>query len=273
MINQQTRLNMVIGHPLTHTQSPLLHKMLYQALTLNAVLLAFAHPQLPSLIQAIKVLAVELTAVTMPFKESILQYLDYCSPEAENLQAANTIIQRAGKFWGHNTDVDGIVYALRKTTLADKHVLIIGAGGAARALAYVLQKNRANLYWLNRSKKRALNLTKIFGGEVVERKHIRHIPFDILVNTTPLGMYPAIRASALPNYLFKPEQTVFDMVYNPLRTRLLKQAATQGAKIISGLEMFIGQGLRQVELWQQQPIPHAKKMLADIKKALSQGQS
>ena len=111
MINQKTQLNMVIGFPLEHTKSPLLHNSVYHALSINAVLLAFPNKDLPSLIKTIKTLSIGLTAVTMPFKEKIIKYLDDYSPEVEALKAANTIILRQGKLHGYNTDVDGIKYA------------------------------------------------------------------------------------------------------------------------------------------------------------------
>lgn len=249
MINNKTSLNMVIGYPLEHSQSPILHNTIYQALKLNTVLLAFPCWEIQTLIQAIKTLTVSLTAVTMPFKEEVMNYLDSWNVDVEALQAVNTIIQRQGKLIGYNTDVDGIAYALRTTTVAHKNVLIIGAGGAARALAYFLQKNNAHIFWLNRTPEKAEKLSNLFGGELINRKQINDLQVDIIINTTPVGMYPQKNANPLENYLFNYKQTVFDMVYNPTTTELLQQAQKNGAKIISGLDMFIGQGIRQIELW------------------------
>jgi shikimate dehydrogenase len=252
MITAKTKLNMVIGHPLSHTQSPTLHNAIYQHIQVDAILLAFPHTKLSSLIQSIKTLAVELVAVTMPFKEKIIKYLDYCSPEVESLKAANTLIQRDNKLYGYNTDVDGVAYALRDINLNNKNILIIGAGGAARAAAFFLKNQQANLYWLNRTEKKAVNIAKFFGGEVIDNRLLSQLHIDIIINTTPLGMYPEIDSSPLNNDIFKSHQIVFDMIYNPLETRMLSQAKKQGAKIISGIDMFIGQGLRQIELWQNQ---------------------
>lgn len=240
---------MVIGYPLAQTRSPVLHNAIYQALNMDAILLAFSHPKIEPLIQAIKTLSVELTAVTIPFKEKVFKYLDYYAPDVKALKVANTIIQRDGKLWGYNTDIDGIAYALRNTILLGKHVLVIGAGGAARAAAYVLQQNNAKLFWLNRTKKKALSLAKVFGGDVIDRKQLRNLRIDVVVNTTPLGMYPHTKISSLPNYRFNAEQTVFDLIYNPISTKLLTEARKRGAKTISGLDMFVKQGVRQVELW------------------------
>jgi shikimate dehydrogenase len=248
-INNKTQLNMVIGYPLEHSQSPMLHTLSYQLLDINAVLLAQSRLlPLKSLIQAIKILSITLIAVTSPYKEKIIKYLDQCSDEVSELQAANTIIQRDGKLYGYNTDVAGISYALRHTVIKNKKVLILGAGGAARALAYFLKKNQAQLFWINRTSKKATVLAKKFGGYVVTNHELNEIPLDIIINTTPIGSYPNVDSSPLPNYAFHAQQVVFDMVYNPLMTPLLKQAKKYRAKIISGLEMFIGQGLNQIEL-------------------------
>lgn len=256
-INQKTRLNMVIGNPLDHTQSPLLHTTIYETLGLPAVLLAFPHADLAALIMAIKTLSVELTTVTMPYKEQVLQYVDVQSAEVQALKAVNTLIQRDGKLYGYNTDVNGIEYALSNIELTEKNVLIIGAGGAAGALGYVLKKNQANLFWLNRTVDKAQVLASEFGGAVITAKDLAELTADIIINTTPIGMYPDVKQSPLTAYEFTRKQTVFDMVYNPVDTLLLKQAKSAGATVISGVEMFIGQALRQIELWQNLTKPLA----------------
>ena len=139
-VTNKTRLNTVIGYPLEHSQSPVLHDAVYQLLGINAVLLAQSHLQLKSLIQAIKTLSIELTAVTSPYKEKVIKYLDQYSSEVNVLQAANTIIQRDGKLHGYNTDIDGIAFALRNIAVRGKYVVVIGAGGAARVMGYFLKK-------------------------------------------------------------------------------------------------------------------------------------
>jgi shikimate dehydrogenase len=244
--------NWIIGYPLTHTQSPVLHNKIYEYLNLNACLVAQANEQLGPLIENIKKRPIALTAVTMPFKEKVIDYLDVCSAEVEQLQAANTIIQKENKLYGHNTDIDGIAYALRDTVLLEKNVLIIGAGGAACALAYVLKKEKAHLFWFNRTPEKALALIRQWGGELVDLEQIHTLNFDVIINTTPLGLYPHTNATPFPQEYLHSEQAVFDMVYNPYETLLLKQAKQAGALCISGLDMFIGQALRQIELWQEQ---------------------
>lgn len=252
IITAKTTLNMVVGYPLDHTQSPLLHNTIYQWLNISAVLLAFSHEDLAALMQSIKTLSIGLTAVTMPFKEKILPYMDACSEEVTALKAANTIIQRDHKLTAYNTDVAGIAYALRHESLQHKKVLILGAGGAARAAAYYAEKNQAELLWLNRTQAHAKRLAQHFGGEVISESEVHTLPIDVIINTTPLGLFPEIDHTPLPHYHFKPEQVVFDMVYHPINTRLVQEATAAGASIVSGLDMFIGQGMKQVELWSQQ---------------------
>lgn len=242
-------LNRVIGYPLAHTKSPLLHNTLYQALNISAELRPFPGENLKTQIQAIQTLSTPLTAVTMPFKQAILDYLDSQSPEVISLKAANTLIQREGKLYGYNTDIDGIAYALRGINITGKRVLIIGSGGVAHAVGYFMQKNKAHLFWLNRSPEKALMLSKIFGGDRITPLQLTSLPLDIIVNATPVGMHPNDEASPLPGYIFNAEQVVFDVIYHPMMTTLLKQAKKNQAATISGLEMFIGQGIKQVELW------------------------
>lgn len=244
--------NSVIGWPISHSQSPKLHQYLYQSLGIDAVMLPLSHPTLPPLVQAIKTLKVELTAVTAPFKEDIMDYLDVCSEASQAIQAVNTVIQRADrKLYGYNTDVDGIAYALRSVSLADKQVLIIGAGGAARAAAYVAQQNGARLFCLNRTRARAEALTRLFSGEVITQHQVREIAWDVIIQTTPVGTFPHVKDSPLPHYPWTSQQVVFDMVYNPMRTALLKCAEKAGARTLSGMDMFVVQAVHQVALWQQ----------------------
>lgn len=272
MINNKSRLNMVIGNPLAHTQSPILHNTAYKILNCNAIMLAHQTSNLSSTIQALKTLSVGLIAVTMPYKKDILQYLDNMSDEVKQLKSANTIIYHDGKLSGYNTDINGVAYALRNINLENKNVLIIGAGGASHAAAYHLKENKANLLWLNRTPQHALALIEIFGGKMVNINQLDDMHIDIIINTTPLGMFPDSNVSPLPTYQFGSGQILFDMVYNPIDTMLLKQAKSQGATCISGLDMFIGQGLKQIELWLNESIV-TTKIIALIKTELEKYQA
>jgi len=273
MNNAKTTLNMVIGHPLTHTQSPCLHHHLYQQLGLNAVLLAFSNQTVEPLIKTIKTLKIGLTAVTLPFKETVVNHVSDCDMAGQAIGAINTIIQRQGKLYGYNTDVSGIAHALKNIVLNDKRVLIIGAGGAARAAGYLVQEQGAHIFWLNRTRKCAEKLCKDFSGTVIDHAQLKNLSIDVIINTTPLGMFPSVEQSPLLDYQFRASQVVFDMVYNPMDTQLLLSAKQANAKTISGINMFIGQGIRQVELWTGQDIHSNDALLAQVEKLLIEQQT
>jgi len=248
-INAYTQLNLVIGNPIKHSESPRLHKIVYDALGINAVMLAVENPHLPELVQSIRSLSVKLTAVTSPYKASILSFVDTQSEAVTALKAANTLIYDQGKIHAENTDVEGIQKALANTALKEKNMLIIGAGGAARAVAYALKPHNPTLYWLNRTEANANQMVRMWGGSVAAHELIQDLPIDIIINTTPVGMAPNAEQTPLPGYVFKPEQTVFDLVYTPRHTRLLKEAHLAGATCISGIHMFIAQAIKQIELF------------------------
>lgn len=275
MNQHDTKLNLVIGYPLHHSQSPLLHNTIYQYIGINSIMRAQSSPELNALIQTIKTLSVELTAVTMPFKEDVFKYLDDCSEEVVALKTANTLIYRHNRLHGYNTDIDGIAFAFSEISVNKKQVLVMGAGGAARAMGYFLKKNQADIIWMNRNSEKAELLADTFGGDVIFFDKVGNISPDIIVNATPVGLYPHINESLLPDEIFHKEQIVFDMVYNPVLTKLLKQAETSQAKILSGLDMFIGQGLKQIELLTgsklDEPviIDRLKKLLVQNQRALS----
>ena len=245
-----TQLNLVAGNPIRHSESPRLHQRIYDALGINAVMLAVENPPLPELIRSIRTLSIPLTAITLPFKTDILSYVDSQSDAVSTLHAANTLLLRQGKIHAENTDVDGILHALSRTDLHHQHVLIIGAGGAARAVGYALKSFHASLYWLNRTPEHAETLAAQWGGNVVTPEQLHALPLDIIINTTPIGMSPHVQATPLPDYLFKPHQTVFDLIYTPRETQLLAQARSAGAACISGINMFIAQAWQQVVLFQ-----------------------
>lgn len=251
-IDQKTRLNMVVGFPLAHTLSPLIHNKVYQELGLNAVLLAAPMAEADRAAESIRTLPVDLVSVTMPLKEKMVSLMDECSEEVREIQALNTIFQRDGRLSGYNTDIIGIEYVLRDVSLQGKSVLLLGAGGAARACAYVMQKQGAILYCLNRTPARALSLTRTFGGTPVSEAELPDLPLDLVVNATPTGM--SGQASLLRGYPFQPGQCVFDMVYQPEETALLSEARQRGAMTYRGLDMLIAQALAQIELMTGKPL-------------------
>ncbi len=249
-ISSQTKLNAVIGYPLAHSMSPLLHTGSYQTHGIDAVMLALPHPDVGKLVDAIRTLGIGLTAVTIPHKETIIPYLDEVDESARDIGAVNTVIARDTKLRGFNTDVMGVERALEGVEVSGKNALIVGSGGAARAVAAALSKMGVQRYYWNRTPEKAHALATQFGGSVVESLQDAHsLRLDLIVNATPIGMSPNINLTPLPGYPFQPHQSVMDCVYNPLETQLLKEARAAGARGISGVEMFIAQGIEQIRLW------------------------
>lgn len=251
-INAHTRLNAVIGNPVLHSQSPRLHQALYEEMGINAIMLAFENPSLDDYISSVRTLSIGLTAVTMPFKTDILDFVDTRSDAVNTLNAANTLLYANGLIHAENTDVDGIRAALANTPLRGKNVLIIGAGGAARAAAYALQNTHAQCYVLNRTLAHAEALTQALSGTCVMQGDLNDLPIDVIINATPIGMSTTLHDTPLPGYIFKPHQTVFDLIYTPRETRLLREANEAGAHCIAGIEMFVAQARSQVQLYLHQ---------------------
>ena len=249
MITSKTQLNAVIGNPIGHSKSPVLHNALYEQLGIDAVMLAFSGNNVRRLIAGIKGLNIGLTAVTIPFKQSVLPYLDSIDRRAKVMKSVNTIINKDGRISGYNTDIDGIALALKGVNLKGKNVLILGAGGAARAATYFCKLSKAKIFYFSRTLLKAQNLRREFGGTVLGLNQILSVNFGLIVNATPVGMHPNANNSPIQKNVFKKNQYVFDLVYNPRHTKFLKDAKSMGAKTISGVEMFVGQALKQIELY------------------------
>jgi len=177
-------------------------------------------------------------------------------PLARRIGAVNTVWRRAARWRGANTDVEGVRVPLeRRTRLAGASVLLVGNGGAARAAAFTLVDAGARLSIVGRSPDRVRALARLCGAEPVLREQLGDRHFDILVHATPLGMYPNVNDCFFPDRI--PADIVFDMVYNPVDTVLLRRAREQGKEVISGLEMFNEQAARQFEIWTGEPAPRA----------------
>ncbi len=248
-INSQTKLNIVIGHPLEHSLSPALHNAVYEREGIAAVMLALDNASAPAAVRIIRDFPARLTAVTMPYKTTVMDYLDEIDAAAKKIGAVNTVINKEGKLYGYNTDIAGIAFALRHVEITGKKVALIGAGGAARPAAYHIRKKGGKLFILNRSSKKARILAEEFGGTAVNTKFIQGMRIDLLINATPLGMRPRLDKMPVEKNILKNTSEVFDMVYNPVETKLLKTARQMGIRIISGLDMFVAQGLEQERLW------------------------
>ncbi|MSV33977.1 MAG: shikimate dehydrogenase [Bryobacterales bacterium] len=248
----------VIADPVWHSISPAVHNRAFQARRIDAVYLPFlVHSvQLKDFFQLAQKLPLAGFSVTLPHKQKILRYLDHVDPLARRIGAVNTVWRKSGKWRGANTDADGVTRPLAKRLkLAKASVLVVGNGGAARSAAYALAEAGAKLAITGRNVDRVRVLARASGAELLTREQAEARTFDVLVHATPLGMYPRVDQCFFPGRI--PAEMVFDMVYNPLDTVLLRKAKSQGAEIVSGLEMFIEQAVRQFEIFTGESAPKA----------------
>ena len=252
----KTRVYGVIGNPIGHSLSPLLHNTGYAAAKKDAVFLPFLVEDLREFLKVARDLGVAGFSVTIPHKKKIFDYLDECEPLAEEIGAVNTVtIRHNGKLAGSNTDYVGVLRALEgKLTLKNSRVLIFGAGGSARAAAFALTKAGAELLVCARRENAAKELARAVHGGVVKRAALRREKLDAIVNTTPVGMHPHEGSSPLDAAELNCD-LLMDLIYRPLRTKLLRMAAARGIRTVSGVEMFLAQGFAQWELWMRTPAP------------------
>lgn len=258
-----TRVCALIGDPVEHSLSPRIHNAAFQHLKLNYVYVAFrvTGEDLENALQGARALKIHGLNVTMPLKTRIVSYMDRLDPSAERIGAVNTVLNEEGRLIGHNTDGLGALTALRAhgQDPTNKKVLILGAGGASRAVSYALSGDAREIVILNRTvwKARALanELNKAFGkrvrhGRLDEKELEKELEdVDILINATPLGMHPNENETPVSRRLLRSDLTVFDLVYNPPETRLLREAREIGAKTINGLAMLVHQGALSFEIW------------------------
>ena len=255
-LNRRTRIYGLIGDPVSHSLSPQMHNAGFHARRINAVYLPFLVQDLREFFRAIEPLNVAGFSVTLPHKEAVLRVLDDCDPLAAAIGAVNTVVVRGGgKLYGYNTDYVGVLRALQqRISLAGSRVLIFGAGGAARAVAFALVQGGATVNICARRMQRAKSLARAAGGEAIERRMLRREFFDAIVNATPVGMYPHENRSPLTAAELNC-RLVFDLIYRPRKTKLLQLAERRGIETVSGLEMFLAQGTAQWEIWTGERAP------------------
>jgi len=231
-VRRSTRLIGVVGSPVGHSLSPNLHNRAFDSVNLDFVYLKFPTGDLKDFFENARVIGIIGFSVTIPHKTAVIPFLGELTAEARDAGAVNTVWWRDGKWIGDNTDVYGVRAALgsAKFDLTGKTVVILGAGGAAKAAVTAL--------------KGARNVTVLPRSEIASAAGRR---CDLLINATPVGMFPAVNASPLDGPI--PADVVFDMVYNPPITRLLKSARDQGKTVIQGTTMFLAQAARQFEIW------------------------
>jgi 3-dehydroquinate dehydratase / shikimate dehydrogenase len=255
-LNRHTRVYAIIGNPVAHSLSPVMQNAGFQARRMNAVYVPFLVEDLRDFLRAMEPLKIAGFSVTLPHKQTIFRHLDGCDLLAAAIGAVNTVVVRAsGKLYGYNTDYLGVLRALEpRIPLRGSRVLIMGAGGAARAVAFALAQAGAAVCISARRKKRAAYLAKAVDGQAVIRERLRQEFFDAIVNATPVGMHPRVHHSPLDARELNC-RLVFDTIYRPRLTKLLELARRRGIETISGIEMFVAQGAAQWEIWTGQRAP------------------
>ena len=250
IIDQYTALYGVVGFPLKHSLSPVMHNAAFIAIGLNAVYLAFETRDLEGCIQGMKALGIKGMSVTIPYKSAIISLLDEVDGSAKRIGAVNTVVNHEGRLIGYNTDATGGLKALKeKFEPRGKSCLIIGAGGAARAIGFILKEQGAFLTITNRTFARGEHLARSLECPYVPLTEVKSVQADLLIQTTPVGMYPRDDECLIPRDVLKQGMVVMDIIYNPLETKLLRLARDRGCLTISGLDMFIYQGAEQFRLW------------------------
>lgn len=264
-INATTELYCVFGSPVRHSISPAMHNAAFSETGINAVYLAFEPPSMGEAISCMKALAIRGASVTIPFKIDTLRHCDRVDPLAAEIGSVNTLVNRDGVITGFNTDGYGALRALGQSGIPVKgrRCLLIGNGGSARAIAFTLAAEGAAVTIAGRDSSRIGRLAEDLRSSghssrsvllaELDRQFMEAV--DIIINSTPVGMHPAVDATPLDTGLLSPRHAVFDIVYAPHETHLLQAARRCGATAVHGIDMLLYQGARQFELWTGQHAP------------------
>jgi shikimate dehydrogenase len=270
-ITGKTKICGVIGDPIGHTVSPAMHNAAFRELGLDYIYIPFhVRPEeLPLAVDGARAMNIRGFNVTIPHKVTIIPLLDGLDPSAEKTGAVNTIVNNDGELRGYNTDAAGFLQALLEAGVEPegKNIVVLGAGGASRAISYLLAEKGAGLTILNRQQE--LDWAEALAERIADDldKHAGVMELnahnlgvalegaDILVNATSAGMSPDDDATPVPAELLKPGLVVFDIVYNPIKTRLLREAEAAGARTVAGVAMLAWQGALSFEKWTGQAAP------------------
>jgi shikimate dehydrogenase len=256
MITGTTKVYGIFGRPVGHSLSPAMHNAAFAAVGLDAVYVPFAVADLAEAVAGLRGLNLGGVSVTIPFKEDILPLLAEIDDRARIIGAVNTVVNREGRLWGTNTDWHGAVAALEEEiALAGKRVLVLGAGGAGRAVVYASLQAGAEVLVADADEARARTLAQEFGATFVPLADASREPAAVLINATPVGMAPEVEAIPIDPKALANFSVVMDIVYKPLQTRLLREAAARGCRCLDGLQMLVHQGARQFELFTGHPAP------------------
>jgi len=267
MVDQATQVYGVAGDPLLHSLSPVMMNAAFRRETVNAVYLALHAKNLKDLLACVQQIPIRGLSITMPYKQAILEALENSDPLTRQIGACNTVVRGAGgQLYGFNTDVAGITVPLQqRLPLAGTRILVLGAGGAARAAAFGLKAKGAELFLTNRTAEKGQALARQAKVKYLRRTEVAKQQFDVIINATSVGMGGSKQTPLDEKELNT--KYVFDLVYNPAETALLKLARAKNLQVIPGLEMFVQQGARQFEIWTGKPAPIAE-MAYVVSKAL-----
>ena len=256
----------VIADPVSHSMSPVIHNKAFQVRRLDAVYLPFlVRPaMLADFFRAVEKLPLAGLSVTLPHKQRVIRHLHAVDALAKQIGAVNTVFRRRGKLCGTNTDAQGITRPLEKRVRLDKaSVLVVGNGGAARAAVFALRDKGSRVTLTGRNPVRVRALARASGVEALDRAQLDRRGYDVLIHATPLGMHPHVGDCFFPQRI--PAELVFDLVYNPLETELIRRARAARKQTISGLEMFVEQACAQFEVWTPDKAPRTAMRNAVLK--------
>jgi 3-dehydroquinate dehydratase / shikimate dehydrogenase len=254
-VDAATRVYGVAGDPVAHSLSPVIMNAALRRETVNGVYLALHAKTLKDLRTCIRDIPIHGLSITMPYKTAILSYLDNTDSHTTKIGACNTVVRaQDGNLYGFNTDAAGVVRPLeQRISIEGAKILVLGAGGAARAAVFGLKERGAEVYVLNRTHGPAQKLARSARARTLKRADLKKLSFDVIINATPVGMGNS-QESPLNQDEIKAHY-VFEMIYDPPETRLMKLAKAAGAEVIPGIEMFVHQAARQFEIWTGKPAP------------------
>jgi len=258
MVDAATQVYGVVGDPVAHSMSPVMMNAAFRRETVNAVYLGLHAKTMKDLLACVPDIPIRGLSVTMPYKQDIVAALSNSDALTKQIGASNTVVRsQDAKLYGFNTDVAGVVVPLeQRLTLQGAKILVVGAGGVARAAAFGLKNKGAEVFIVNRTAEKGQALAKQTKTKYVKRADVAKMSFDVIINATSLGM-GANRQSPLEEKELN-TKFLFDRVYVPAETKLVKMARAKNIQIIPGLEMFVQQGARQFEIWSGKPAPIAE---------------
>lgn len=278
-INHDTRAYAVLGDPIAHSLSPNVHNAAFRKRGMNAVYVPFRvpRPDIESTLDGLRKVPFFGYSITIPHKEAVLDLAAHKDEDVIRTKALNTLVpHRDGSMSAFNTDCDAAIQALREgmadmeggSSVAGRTVLILGAGGAARAVGYALQRAGALLVICSRTAAKAHALAEQLGCRTCDWTARNSVAAEIFINCTPVGMHPNVDESPFHPSVFKPGLVVMDCVYNPETTLMVRQARDRGCRVVTGVSMFVHQAAKQFELFTRQPAP-AEVMLEAVRKVVS----